>query len=192
MSQRRLWLPSLLTCATLFANVAHSAPPAEGSGKPADGVKSSAANGSAAKSSAVKGAAAKRAAEIASRLATYRKPSGEGYFALSLQAQLPDTAAAGRDVVVLFDTSASQTASYRDDSLVALGTLLERLQANDRVRLVAVDLTAVNLQPAFSAADGEAIATATQKLEARVPLGSTDMLGALRAAEAAFDTKSAN
>jgi hypothetical protein len=50
-----------------------------------------------------------------------------------------------------------------------MGTLLERLQANDRVRLVAVDLTAVNLQPTFSAADGEATAAAMQKLEARVP-----------------------
>lgn len=196
MSQRRLWLPSLLTCATLFANEALSAPPAEIPGQPAgsatSSVKNSAAKSSLAKNAVGSGAVAKRAAESLSRLATYRKPSGEGFFALSVQAQLPDTAAKGRDVVVLFDTSASQTASYRDDALVAMGTLLERLQANDRVRLVAVDLTAVNLQPAFSAADGEAIAGAMQKLEARVPLGSTDMLGALRAAEAAFDPKSGN
>jgi hypothetical protein len=190
----------LLAFATLSANVAHSAPPAEGAGQPVGAIGAKSSGGkisavkiaAAGKKAAAKTAATKPVSESVSRLATFRKPSGEGFFALSVQAELPDTSAKGRDVVVLFDTSASQTATYRDDALVALGTLLERLQANDRVRLVAVDLTAVNLQTAFSPADGEAIAAAMEKLEARVPLGSTDMLGALRAAEAAFDTQSVN
>lgn len=57
---------------------------------------------------------------------------------------------------------------------------------------MAVDLNAVSMQENFAAADSEAINTAMRKLDARVPLGSTDMVGAMRAAEAGFDAASTN
>ena len=121
MSRRRLWLPSLLMLTTIVVATALSAAP------PAPGPAD------------------------AARLATYQKPSGEIYFALSVQAKLPDSAATPRDVVVLFDTSASQTATFREDGLVALRTLLDRLGKKDRVKLIAVDLNAVALQDGFAA-----------------------------------------
>jgi len=162
MSRRRLWLPSLLSLTTLVAATALSAAPPAKT--PAD----------------------------AARLATYQKPSGESYFALSVQANLPDTSSQGRDVVVLFDTSASQTAGFREDGLDALEELLKGLGEKDRVRIVAVDLNAVPMQDKFAPAGGEAVATAVAKLDARVPLGSTDMIAGLRAAEASFEDSSAN
>ena len=48
-------------------------------------------------------------------LSTFDKPNGEVVFALSLSPPEQLASAKGHDVVVLFDTSASQTGLYRDD-----------------------------------------------------------------------------
>ena len=60
-----------------------------------------------------------------SRLATFRTATGEDYFALSLSANAALPATEAQDVVVLFDTSASQTGIYRDDALSALESMLD-------------------------------------------------------------------
>ena len=57
------------------------------------------------------------------RMATYQTATGENYFALSLAATLPTTQKP-TDLVVLFDTSASQAGAYREDALTALKTML--------------------------------------------------------------------
>ena len=58
------------------------------------------------------------------KLATYDNSAGQTYFALSLTP--PQTAASdsAHDILVLFDTSASQTGAYRDDALAGLKTML--------------------------------------------------------------------
>src|SRR6185295_10816072 len=94
------------------------------------------------------------------------------------------------DVVVLFDTSASQTSTYRDKALASLDILLAGLHESDRVKLVAVDLQALPLTDAFVPAQGDQINKAVATLYKRIPLGSTDMDTALRAAAGSFSAKS--
>jgi Mg-chelatase subunit ChlD len=120
------------------------------------------------------------------RLATFDTSSGETYFALSLAPQAASVTAEARDVVVLFDTSASQTGKYRTDALEALRTLLAQLGETDRVKLVAVDLNATAMTSDFVAPRGAEMDAAIAKLEKRTPLGSTDLLSGLRSAADGF------
>jgi len=119
------------------------------------------------------------------RLATFEKAPGESYFALCL---IPDVQASrhAHEVVVLVDTSASQVGTFRDDSLTALASMLGNLDKGDKVSLMALDLQAVPMSEGFVAPTGEAIKTAISKLQARVPLGATDLNAGLRSAMASF------
>ena len=56
------------------------------------------------------------------RLETYQAEDGQAYFALTMPA-VPASADGPRDVVVLFDTSASQAGFYRDTAIAALRAL---------------------------------------------------------------------
>lgn len=124
------------------------------------------------------------------RLDTYSHADGATtYFALSVQADLPASAEA-HDVVVLFDTSASQAGQIRADGLAALQAMLADLEEGARVQLVAVDVNAVPMSQGFVAPKSEEMAQALAKLDKRVPLGATDMKKALGAAVAGFDESS--
>ena len=78
------------------------------------------------------------------KLITYDNSSGESYFALSLTPPPAPQATQSRDILVLFDTSASQTGAYRDDAINALKSFLANLEDTHRVKLMAVDLDAVD------------------------------------------------
>ncbi|HET6880262.1 MAG TPA: vWA domain-containing protein [Pirellulales bacterium] len=117
---------------------------------------------------------------------TYREADGRGYFALKLIATARQPATPPHDVVILFDTSASQIGAYRDKALSALRSLLAGLTADDRVALLAVDVQAIKLTDTFSPPGGAAMTQALAALDRRVPLGSTDMPAALEAALAAW------
>ncbi len=87
----------------------------------------------------------------ASRVFSY-KQDGATYFALSLQP--PASAApatASSDIVVLFDTSASQVGDYRTKALAVLRGMLATLGEKDRVHLYSVDIGAVPLTKSFVA-----------------------------------------
>ena len=120
------------------------------------------------------------------QLSTYDSPTGDTYFALRLPPLTKPQAAFDHDVVVLFDTSASQTGAYRDDALTALRTLVGQLGKSDRVKLMAVDLDAVPMTQGFVAPDSPEMQAGLAKLESRVPLGSTDMRNALKGAASGF------
>ena len=62
----------------------------------------------------------------AARLDLFTQADGATFFALSLKPTAPVAPAASRDVVVLVDTSASQTGEYRDKALAALDALAGR------------------------------------------------------------------
>src|SRR6185295_14290679 len=119
------------------------------------------------------------------RLATFEKAPGESYFALCL---IPDVQASqqAHEVVVLVDTSASQVGAFRDDSLIALASMLKHLDKSDKVSLMALDLQAVPMSEGFVAPTSEAIKAAISKLQARVPLGATDLDAGLRSAMTSF------
>ena len=122
----------------------------------------------------------------ASHLETYRSPEGSDYFALSLMPQGAIPVAESRDVVILFDTSASQAGIYRDKALSALRDFTATLGDKDRVALYSVDVHAVPMTTEFVSAKSPAFAAALGKLQQRAPLGSTDMGEALNAAAHTF------
>src|SRR5215213_5220291 len=103
---------------------------------------------SLAATSAAAGAA--MAADSA-RLAAYRQ-DGQTSYALSLSADMPKKEVDAVDVVVLFDTSASQQGAYRETAIESLKALLAGLRTTDRVQVVAVDLNARPLTKDFAAA----------------------------------------
>jgi hypothetical protein len=127
-----------------------------------------------------------------SRLATFDSSTGERYFALSLKPDNLGPPAAAYDVVVLFDTSASQAGMYRDDAIAALEAMVGTFGPGDRVKLIAVDLNAIPLTSGFVAPTSAEMQQALRKLDLRTPLGSTDMIAALQGAIDSFGPASTN
>ncbi|MEI8376552.1 MAG: VWA domain-containing protein, partial [Planctomycetota bacterium] len=126
------------------------------------------------------------------RLDGFTQADGSNVFALTLKPSV--SAASGpRDVVVLVSTAASQTGDYRTKSLATLQATLSKLDANDRVKLVAFDLNATPLTQGFVAPGSPEMAAAINKLNLRTPLGSCDLEKALDSAAKSFagDSKSA-
>ncbi len=109
------------------------------------------------------------------RLETFAKPEGELYFSLSLHPNVPAPANAPHDIVVLFETSASQSGAVRTKGLETLAAMLAKLSADDRVCLLASDLNAVPMTESFVAPKSAEMAQGLKKLHARVPLGANDL-----------------
>lgn len=152
---------TLLALATAVST-AHAAPPTRADAAPA--------------------IAAPAQSKEAARMESFAKPNGDSYFALSLVPQAALSPTESSDVVILFDTSASQLGAYRETGLEVLKGLLATLGDKDHVKLVAVDVDAVPLTENFVAPRGPEIAAAIEKLQRRVPLGSTDLEAALNGA----------
>lgn len=115
--------------------------------------------------------------------------TGEQTFSLSLSAPAGDNGAAGREVVVLFDTSASQTGMYREGALAALESLAAKLRPEDQVRVAAVDLEARPMNEAAAAGGSVELAKAIAQLHQESPLGTTDLIGSLNAATEMFSER---
>ena len=124
------------------------------------------------------------------RLDTYGNSGEQRYFALSVAPNIDLPAPQGHEVVVLFDTSASQTGAVRSKTLATLTQFLGALKSNTLVKLFAVDLDAHAFTEKFVAADGPEIAKAVDSLKHRAPLGATDLVAALAAAAESFSGKS--
>lgn len=128
----------------------------------------------------------------ASRLATFQD-AGSYYFALSLQADpaadyaLPDS----YEVVVLVDTSATQTGPVRLESLEVVDELARSLPTSARAALLACDVDSVDLSGGLLATADAKWETAVARLKKRIPLGTTDLAGGLRAAAKLFSDPSA-
>jgi tetratricopeptide (TPR) repeat protein len=132
------------------------------------------------------------AATPAARMETFTNIDGQGYVAMSVMptASQRPTAAVGRDIVILFDTSASQVDSqvhkFREKGLAALDFFLGSLDAADRVKLMAVDIDAVPLTKTFVAVGSPEMQAALVELNNRTPLGTTDMAKALSVTAEAY------
>ncbi|MCA9158915.1 MAG: hypothetical protein KDA72_11340, partial [Planctomycetales bacterium] len=125
-----------------------------------------------------------------SRLATFQD-AGNYYFALSVQADPAGDypLASAYEVVVLVDTSATQTGPVRLESLEVARELARSLPAGASVALLACDIETVDLSDGLiHPSEGEWDA-AMARLKKRVPLGTTDLAGALRAAAAQFSDR---
>ncbi len=120
------------------------------------------------------------------RLETYKAEDGQSYFTLTMPPS-GDRSSGPRDVVVLFDTSASQAGMFRDTAIAALESCLGLLQDTDRVQVVAVDLAARPLNESLAQPTQPDVAAAVDAVRREPPLGSTDMELALRSASQLFD-----
>ena len=120
------------------------------------------------------------------RMVTFDKATGGIYFALSLNPNVPVNDDRGTDVLIVFDTSASQTGLYRDDATDSLQSMLASFGQDVRVKVIAVDLNTVEMNDDFVAPADATIKQAMDKLADRVPLGSTDMANMLRTSADAF------
>ena len=122
------------------------------------------------------------------RLATFDNATGETAFALSLSPDINEVKEPASDIVIYVDTSASQTGLYRKDSLITLRRLLKKLNAEDKVRLFAVDIEPVEITKGFISPAGDEMTVALDQLRKRVPLGSTDMPRMLEHTTGLFET----
>src|SRR5262249_3107825 len=120
----------------------------------------------------------------------YQGADGQTSYALSLSP--PPSVAVDKpcDVMILFDTSASQTGAYRDTALAALEMCLAKLRPEDRVQILAVDLEARPTTDKFLPAGSPELHAAVERLREVAPLGSTDMEAAMQIAAKRFDDAS--
>ena len=117
---------------------------------------------------------------IKNRLVTYQD-EGKTLFALSLLPTHEFAAKSAPQVAVVVDTSASQNGDFRTDSIAIAQSIVEALPASAMVSLLACDVDAIVLSKAV-APSSESLAEGFKRLEMRIPLGTTDLAGALRAA----------
>lgn len=120
-------------------------------------------------------------------LRTYQRDDGQTFFSLSLTSPAEAATEQPCDVVILFDTSASQAGAYRETALAAIEACTAKLRPQDRVQILAADLEARLITSEFLAANSDELRAALESLRGETPLGSTDMDGVLRAAASRFD-----
>jgi hypothetical protein len=95
-------------------------------------------------------------------------------------------------VLVLVDTSASQMGDFRRSARDALAGMLETARPADRYLTAAADVACVPLGDGFVPAGDPAAKTSLTALDARTPLGSTDLIEVLdRAVELVGETPAA-
>jgi tetratricopeptide (TPR) repeat protein len=82
---------------------------------------------------------------------------------------------AAADVLILVDTSASQSGTFRTRAEEAVHGILEHARHTDRFFLAAVDVDCVPLSEDFAAADSDDVRQALLALGERTPLGDTDI-----------------
>ncbi|TVQ00273.1 MAG: hypothetical protein EA381_07770, partial [Planctomycetaceae bacterium] len=132
-------------------------------------------------------AAATAGDELANRVATFRDAAGQDYFAASLQPPADDAVMrlvreAPARLSIVIDTSASQAGPFRAEQMAVLRGLLEGLRPGDEVQLFAADVKTTPLSGPIAAGDESALREAVDKLSRRLPLGNTDLRGALEVA----------
>ncbi|MCG8449054.1 MAG: VWA domain-containing protein, partial [Pirellulales bacterium] len=123
----------------------------------------------------------KAIAEDSARVITYHT-EGQTFYAMSLLPEVELERNDASSIVVLFDTSASQQGAYRAAAMAALETMLADLRPKDRVELLAVDLGVQPMTEGRVTPGSTELKEAVDRLQQQVPLGSTDLAGALQAA----------
>src|SRR5215216_4397830 len=79
------------------------------------------------------------ASKPSAELGTYTREGGKTYYALSLTPPAAVPQGQARDVVIVFNTAASQTGPYRETALAAIEACIAKLHPQDRVQLLAAD-----------------------------------------------------
>jgi len=132
------------------------------------------------------------AATSSAQLASFTNTDGTNYFALTLTPSITVPPQTPMDIVVLVDTSASQTGDFRVRALATANALMTSLRGEDSVQLMGIDLNAVSLSNGFVDPRSTAMSSAMVKLSSRVPLGSTDMARGLATAVGRLQSRDLN
>ncbi len=111
--------------------------------------------------------------------------------AIGLRPTMPTAASAPTDVVLLIDTSASQIGDHRVNATRAVTSLLDKARDDDRYLVAASDIACTPLSTTFVTAGSAGSRSAVAALEARTPLGSTDMVAVLEGAAELFEASPA-
>ena len=122
-----------------------------------------------------------------SRWATF-EDADSSYFALSVQADPTGSypSAEAFEVVVVMDTSASQTGPVRRESLEVLDELARAMPSGTKLALLACDVDTVKLSEGLVAPRGDQWEFALKKLNKRIPLGTTNLGKAFQVASEQF------
>lgn len=114
--------------------------------------------------------------------------SGTSYFAVSVQ---PDARGSvpqpeRHEIVLLVDTSASQTGPVRLESFEVMDEMLAGLPSSASIAIVACDVKAIALTKGLVTPGSPELAAAVDRLKNRVPLGTTNLSHGLQTALAQF------
>jgi hypothetical protein len=111
------------------------------------------------------------------------RTADQARFALALRSAMAPSSLSHH--IILVDTSASQTGTYRQQTLQAVRDLLAALPAGHSVQLLSADSKVQSLTDSFVGAHSSEAARAVTRLSKLTPIGATDLASALRAATAA-------
>ncbi|WP_145308376.1 vWA domain-containing protein [Gimesia fumaroli] len=115
------------------------------------------------------------------QILSYQNSEGEHYYALQLKAdRLPASAHSGKQIAILFDTSASQVGEHRTQALDVLKSLLGELPNDSTIALYAVDVQCTPFVNQFVTPQSSQAKLAVESLTSRAPLGATDLSRALK------------
>ena len=119
------------------------------------------------------------------RFSTHTDAEGKSWFSLSVETtqQAQDK---GQQVVILFDTSASQMGLYREDGLSAVKSFATGLE-NASLFVAALDIKAKSMSTEFASGSSDSFKSAMTKLSQRTPLGATDLISGIDFATKQFD-----
>ena len=131
------------------------------------------------------------AAEVASPARVLKHTQGNGQVVQALLFQLPEGSlgCVSHDHLVFIDTSASQMGAHRKHAFAVAESMLKALPATDRVRVFAVDVQAEPLMASFASPQSDAVHTALDSLNTRIPLGATNLQALV---QTAMDSKDAD
>ena len=105
----------------------------------------------------------------------YDAPDGQRYYAASFAAIDAPARPEAMDLVIVVDTSASQVGPFRTTTLAAVEACLASLHPNDRVELVAADVSARHLTESPVAPGSSEMAAAIASLQQIAPLGASEL-----------------
>lgn len=126
------------------------------------------------------------------QILSYQNREGAHYYALELKAnRLPAAAHTGKQIAILFDTSASQVGEHRVQALNVLRSLLSELPNDATVAVYAVDVQCTPFVSEFVTPQSRQAKLAVESLASRAPLGATDFGQALKTVMQGLQNQSA-
>ncbi|MEQ9410800.1 MAG: hypothetical protein RIK87_24020 [Fuerstiella sp.] len=114
--------------------------------------------------------------------------TGEPVYAVAVRPESTVAPAVSRHILMV-DTSASQIGTVRESSLKLVAEVIQNLPANSTVQIFAVDVDCEAMTSGFARPNSDTVREALQTLDVRTPLGTTDLVAALKTTCTASDSQ---